>query len=138
MPKPESTSNGPTSAPIGDGPTRLAESKQPVLAVAQTHAAGVGFALHPFSGKDGGATMTINGARRFVAFTAVAFLLLLAAGANAGHDEVLRGVAEISGCSDPVINGTAIFMEKNSDEGVKEVTVHLQISGLPEGKHAVH
>src|SRR5438034_678679 len=126
MPKPESTSNGPTSAPIGDGPTWLAESKQPVLAVAQTHAAGVGFAF-------GGATMTINGARRFVAYTVGAFLLLLAAGANAGHDEVLRGVAEISGCSDPVINGTAIFMEKNSDEGVKEVTVHLQISGLPEG-----
>ena len=82
--------------------------------------------------------MTINGARGFVAYTAGAFLLLLAAGANAGHDEILRGVAEISGCTDPVINGTAIFMEKNSDEGVKEVTVHLQISGLPEGKHAVH
>ena len=82
--------------------------------------------------------MTINSARGFVAYTAGAFLVLLAAGANAGHDEVLRGVAEISGCTDSAINGTAIFIEKNSDEGVKEVTVHLQISGLPEGKHAVH
>jgi Cu-Zn family superoxide dismutase len=50
----------------------------------------------------------------------------------------LRAVADIKGCTDPNIAGTATLREHTSPEGIKEVTVELQIKGLTDGKHAVH
>jgi Cu-Zn family superoxide dismutase len=34
--------------------------------------------------------------------------------------------------------GTATFTEEKTEEGVKEVKVHLMVEGLSDGKHAVH
>ena len=42
----------------------------------------------------------------------------------------LTAMAEIKGCTDPGISGTAKLVEKTSAEGIKEVTVKM--------KHAVH
>jgi Cu-Zn family superoxide dismutase len=50
----------------------------------------------------------------------------------------LRATAEIKGCSSTAIAGTATLQEQVTAEGVKEVTVQLQVKGLPDGKHAVH
>ena len=50
----------------------------------------------------------------------------------------VRAVAEIAGCTDPNIHGTARLIEQPSTEGVKLVDVRLQVQGLPDGLHAVH
>ncbi|MDH3953369.1 MAG: superoxide dismutase family protein, partial [Gammaproteobacteria bacterium] len=50
----------------------------------------------------------------------------------------LKATAEIKGCTDPNISGTATLMEKTSAEGIKEVTVKMMVEGLTDGKHAVH
>ena len=50
----------------------------------------------------------------------------------------LKATADIKGCTDPDISGTATLTEKTSPEGIKEVTVHMVVKGLSEGKHAVH
>jgi len=47
-------------------------------------------------------------------------------------------VAELKGCTNPAITGTARLKEQVTPEGVKEVTVELEVKGLPDGKHAVH
>ena len=46
--------------------------------------------------------------------------------------------AEIKGCTDPNITGTAKLIVKTSAEGIKEVTVKMKVEGLSDGKHAVH
>jgi Cu-Zn family superoxide dismutase len=50
----------------------------------------------------------------------------------------LGASAEIRGCSNAAITGTAKLQEQVTAEGVKEVTVQLVVKGLPDGKHAVH
>ena len=50
----------------------------------------------------------------------------------------LKASAEIQGCTNPAISGTATLVEQVTAEGVKEVTVELQVKGLSDGKHAVH
>jgi len=50
----------------------------------------------------------------------------------------LKATADIKGCTDPGISGTATLVEKTSVEGVKEVTVNMTVKGLSDGKHAVH
>ena len=50
----------------------------------------------------------------------------------------LKAMAEIKGCTDPNISGTAKLVEKTSAEGIKEVTVKMKVEGLSDGKHAVH
>ncbi len=64
--------------------------------------------------------------------TAVACIALPAYAAK------LTATAEIKGCTDPGIWGTATFTEESTDEGIKEVKVHLLVEGLSDGKHAVH
>ncbi len=54
------------------------------------------------------------------------------------HAARVTATAEIKGCTDPAISGSATLTEKTTDEGIKEVTVHLKVSGLSDGKHAVH
>jgi Cu-Zn family superoxide dismutase len=49
-----------------------------------------------------------------------------------------KAVAEIKGCTNAAIGGTATLHEQVTPEGVKEVTVELTVKGLPDGKHAVH
>ena len=44
----------------------------------------------------------------------------------------------IDGCTDSGIGGFALLREARSDEGVKEVTITLVVTGLTDGKHAVH
>jgi len=46
--------------------------------------------------------------------------------------------ADIKGCTDPAISGSATLSEEKTDEGIKQVTVHLKVKGLADGKHAVH
>lgn len=46
--------------------------------------------------------------------------------------------AEIAGCTDPAVSGFGLLIEAPSSEGVKLVTATIYISGLPDGKHAVH
>jgi superoxide dismutase, Cu-Zn family len=70
-------------------------------------------------------------------------LALLAAamlsGAMAGADDgLVVATATIAGCTDPAVTGRAVLIERPSAEGVKVVEVALTVSGLPQGKHAVH
>jgi Cu-Zn family superoxide dismutase len=68
--------------------------------------------------------------------------LLPAAQADvANHDdgnERVRAAATIAGCGDLPVVGTARFVERPSEEGVKLVDVRLSVKGLPDGAHAVH
>lgn len=49
-----------------------------------------------------------------------------------------KAVADIKGCTNAAISGTATLEEQVTPEGVKEVTVRMAVKGLPDGKHAVH
>lgn len=66
---------------------------------------------------------------------ALAAVVLVPAVASA---EGLRASAEMKGCTDPKVSGTATLVEQVTREGVKEVMVELRVTGLPDGKHAVH
>jgi Cu-Zn family superoxide dismutase len=50
----------------------------------------------------------------------------------------LKATAEIKGCTNPAISGTATLVEQTTAEGIKEVTVEMKVKGLTDGKHAVH
>jgi Cu-Zn family superoxide dismutase len=54
------------------------------------------------------------------------------------HAAKLTASANIKGCMDPAISGSATLSEESTDEGIKQVTVHLKMEGLSDGKHAVH
>jgi Cu-Zn family superoxide dismutase len=54
------------------------------------------------------------------------------------HASKLTASANIKGCTDPAITGSATLSEESTDEGIKQVTVHLKVQGLSDGKHAVH
>jgi Cu-Zn family superoxide dismutase len=66
----------------------------------------------------------------------IAGLLLVPVIATA--DGAAKAVADIKGCTNAAITGTATLQEQVTPEGVKEVTVKLTVKGLPDGKHAVH
>ena len=55
-----------------------------------------------------------------------------------GHAAKVTAEADIKGCTDAAISGTATLTEEKTDEGVKEVTIQLKVEGLSDGKHAVH
>jgi len=50
----------------------------------------------------------------------------------------ITATAEIVGCKDKNISGTGTLIERESDEGIKQVDVSLIVKGLKDGKHAVH
>lgn len=50
----------------------------------------------------------------------------------------LKAAAAVKGCTSPAITGTAALREQTTPEGIKEVTVELKVTGLADGKHAVH
>jgi Cu-Zn family superoxide dismutase len=54
------------------------------------------------------------------------------------HASKLTASANIKGCTDPAITGSATLSEESTEEGIKQVTVHLKVQGLSDGKHAVH
>jgi Cu-Zn family superoxide dismutase len=49
-----------------------------------------------------------------------------------------RATATIRGCTDSGIQGTANLAERESPEGIKIVDVKMEVTGLTDGKHAVH
>jgi len=55
-----------------------------------------------------------------------------------GFTSQLTASADIKGCTDTGISGSATLTEAESSEGIKEVTIHLKVKGLSDGKHAVH
>jgi Cu-Zn family superoxide dismutase len=55
-----------------------------------------------------------------------------------GYSAKLTATADIKGCVDPMVSGSATLREEMTDEGIKEVTIHLNVKGLSDGKHAVH
>ncbi len=75
--------------------------------------------------------------------SSTACLSLFAAAALAcislpGYASKLTATAEIKGCTDASISGSATLTEEKTDEGIKEVTIHFKVEGLSDGKHAVH
>lgn len=66
-----------------------------------------------------------------------AVVLVTLACATASADG-LKATAEMKGCTNPAITGTATLVEQTTPEGVKEVTVEMTVKGLADGKHAVH
>ena len=72
-----------------------------------------------------------------------ACLFLFAAAVLAGfwspsHAAKLTATADIVGCTNKAIKGSATLTEEITNEGIKEVTVSLKVEGLRDGKHAVH
>jgi Cu-Zn family superoxide dismutase len=49
-----------------------------------------------------------------------------------------RAAATITGCAETDITGTATLMERESPEGIKLVDIKMEVTGLTDGKHAVH
>ncbi len=50
----------------------------------------------------------------------------------------IHATAEIKGCDDAAVSGSADLIERPSDEGIKVVDITIRVSGLKPGKHAVH
>lgn len=55
-----------------------------------------------------------------------------------GYAAKLTATADIKGCTDAGISGSATLTEEKTDEGIKEITIHLKVKGMQDGKHAVH
>ncbi len=68
----------------------------------------------------------------------LASLALAILSISSSHADGLQATAEIKGCTNPAISGTATLVEQVTPEGVKEVTVEMKVKGLTDGKHAVH
>jgi Cu-Zn family superoxide dismutase len=67
----------------------------------------------------------------------LSFALLLSGVATASADG-LEAEADIRGCNNPDVSGTATLKEQVTAEGIKEVVVEMKVKGLADGKHAVH
>jgi Cu-Zn family superoxide dismutase len=70
--------------------------------------------------------------------TSITALVLAALATSVSLAADLKATAEIKGCTNPAISGTATLVEQTSAEGIKEVTVEMKVKGLTDGKHAVH
>ena len=67
----------------------------------------------------------------------LSFALLLTGAATASADG-LEAEADIRGCNNPDVSGTATLKEQVTYEGTTNVVVHMKVKGLSDGKHAVH
>ena len=65
-------------------------------------------------------------------------VLIALLGSGAALADGLQAMAEIKGCTDAGISGTATLKEQVTPEGIKEVVVKMKVKGLSDGKHAVH
>ena len=79
----------------------------------------------------------MNTITRFLTRPSIAAAVVTLAAATASADG-LKATAEMKGCTNPAITGTATLVEQTTPEGVKEVTVEMTVKGLADGKHAVH
>lgn len=73
---------------------------------------------------------------RFASVTLAAAMLALATPINAA--DAPKAYADIKGCEDAKVTGRATLSERPSPEGVKLVDIEIKVSGLPDGKKAVH
>jgi len=64
--------------------------------------------------------------------------VVLACSSLPAYATKLTATADIKGCTDAGISGRATLREEKTEEGIKEVTIHLKVEGLSDGKHAVH
>ena len=64
--------------------------------------------------------------------------VVLACSSLPAYAAKLTATADIKGCTDAGISGRATLREERTEEGIKEVTIHLKVEGLSDGKHAVH
>ena len=64
--------------------------------------------------------------------------VVLACSSLPAYATKLTATADIKGCTDTGISGRATLREERTEEGIKEVTIHLKVEGLSDGKHAVH
>jgi Cu-Zn family superoxide dismutase len=64
--------------------------------------------------------------------------MVLACSSLPAYAATLTATADIKGCTDAGISGRATLREERTEEGIKEVTIHLKVEGLSDGKHAVH
>jgi Cu-Zn family superoxide dismutase len=71
-------------------------------------------------------------------FLPTALAAALAVGSAGVQAAAMKASAEIKGCTDQNIKGTATLTEQVTPEGIKEVTVEMKVMGLSDGKHAVH
>jgi hypothetical protein len=55
-----------------------------------------------------------------------------------GHAAKVTAAAEIKGYTDPAISGSATPTQEKTDEGIREVTIHLRVDGVSDGKRAEH
>ena len=73
---------------------------------------------------------------------AIATILCGMAAASLGTAVAAAGathaIADIKGCDDAAVSGSAELIERSSDEGIKLVDVTLRVRGLKPGRHAVH
>jgi Cu-Zn family superoxide dismutase len=80
----------------------------------------------------------MNSSTQSIGRTSVTALVLVLMGSATAAADGLSATAEIKGCTNPAISGTATLVEQVTPEGVKEVTVEMKVKGLTDGKHAVH
>ncbi len=80
--------------------------------------------------------MSATVARQGAAILGVMALGVAAQALGAHHE--MKATAEIKGCENPAISGTATLTEQVTPEGIKEVTVEMRVTGLTDGRHAVH
>jgi len=73
---------------------------------------------------------------RLLALTTALTLVLTAQHAAAA--DKMKATAELKGCEDSAVRGTATLVEESTAEGIKTVSVDMTIEGLPDGQHAVH
>jgi superoxide dismutase, Cu-Zn family len=71
------------------------------------------------------------------AFGVIATAVLAMAPGVASADDV-RATADISGCENAKIHGTATLTETSTPEGIKTVEISMKVTGLSDGDHAVH
>ncbi len=57
---------------------------------------------------------------------------------QADDEGPVTAVADIKGCTNPDISGSATLTEEVTSEGIKEVKITMFVEGLADGKHAVH
>jgi Cu-Zn family superoxide dismutase len=69
----------------------------------------------------------------------LAVCLLFTGTAAVSLAEPKRAEAQLQACRDgEKISGKATLVEEVTGEGIKQVSVRVEIEGLPDGKHAIH
>ncbi len=79
-----------------------------------------------------------NNKLRFISIAFFGLAAIAVQNTQADDEGPLRAVADIKGCTNPDISGSASLTEEVTSEGIKEVEITLFIDGLEDGKHAVH